>query len=115
MSEAYVREGKVKWIVKSSDVGVQERTLAPGDVVPWHYHTAIIDTPYCVEGSLQVDLLDPPEQIMLEAGQSYSITTGRPHSITGTGSKACRFLLIQGVGSYDRHAVDPTSWTPAAH
>ena len=32
MSEPYVRAGNVNWIAKGSDVGVQERTLAPGRV-----------------------------------------------------------------------------------
>ena len=44
MTEPYVRAGKINWIAKGSDVGVQERTLAPGQTIPWHYHTAITDT-----------------------------------------------------------------------
>ena len=35
MTETYVRAGKINWIAKGSDVGVQERTLAPGEVIPW--------------------------------------------------------------------------------
>ena len=49
MTETYVRAGKINWIAKGSDVGVQERTLAPGEVIPWHYHTLITDTTFCVE------------------------------------------------------------------
>jgi hypothetical protein len=29
MTEPYVRAGKINWIAKGSNVGVQERTLAP--------------------------------------------------------------------------------------
>ena len=44
MTETYVRAGNVTWIARGSDVGVQERTLAPGQEIPWHYHTIITDT-----------------------------------------------------------------------
>ena len=57
MTDTYVRAGKVNWIAKGSDVGVQERTLAPGEVIPWHYHTIITDTTYCIEGTVQIEML----------------------------------------------------------
>ncbi len=114
MSEPYVRAGNVKWIAKGSDVGVQERTLDPGNVIPWHYHTIITDTTYCIEGSVQIDMLDPPERIVLAAGESHAIATNRPHQLTAFGERRCRFLLIQGVGAYDRHPVDPTTWKQSA-
>jgi len=34
VTETYVRAGKINWIAKGSNVGVQERTLAPGEVIP---------------------------------------------------------------------------------
>lgn len=111
----YVRAGRVNWIAKGSNVGVQERTLAPGQSIPWHYHTIITDTAYCLEGVVQIELLGPAECIRLAAGQSYAISVNRPHQITPFGSDACRFLLVQGVGTYDRHPVDPATWeAPAA-
>lgn len=110
MTEAYVRAGKVHWIAKGADVGVQERTLGPGQVIPWHYHTIITDTTYCVEGSVQIDMLDPPERVVLAVGESHAIPTHRPHQLTAHGERACRFLLIQGVGAYDRHPIDPATW-----
>jgi len=111
MTETYVRAGRVNWIAKGSDVGVQERTLAPGQEIPWHYHTAITDTTYCLEGIVQIEMLSPAEQILLVAGQSHAVPTNRPHRITPHGDHPCRFLLVQGVGKYDRHPVDPEAWT----
>jgi quercetin dioxygenase-like cupin family protein len=110
MTETYVRRGKVKWIVKGSDVGVQERTLAPGDEIPWHYHTVITDTAYCIEGVVRIDMLDPPEHVLLAPGESHAVAPHRPHQIMAEGEHPCRFLLIQGVGDYDRHPLDPTTW-----
>jgi mannose-6-phosphate isomerase-like protein (cupin superfamily) len=109
MTETYIRAGNVNWVAKGSDVGVQERTLAPGQMIPWHYHTIITDTSYCLEGTVQIEMLDPPERVLLTVGESFAVPTHRPHKITPSGDRPCRFLLIQGVGQYDRHPVDPES------
>ena len=114
MTEPYVRAGKINWIAKGSNVGVQERTLAPGQVIPWHYHTVITDTTYCLEGTVQIELLGPPERVLLSVGQSCAIATNRPHQITAHGDVPCRMLLVQGVGEYDRHPVDPKTWQTSA-
>ncbi len=110
MTENYIRAGKVNWIAKGGNVGVQERTLAPGADIPWHYHNIITDTSYCLEGAVRIELLDPPESIILAVGQSFAIHPKRPHRITPQGDRGCRFLLVQGVGEYDRHPVDPDTW-----
>jgi len=107
MTETYVRAGKVNLIAKGSDVRVQERTLAPGDEIPWHYHTLVTDTTYCIDGTVRIEMLDPPEQVVIARGQSHAVTPNRPHRVTPDGDRPCRFLLVQGVGKYDRHPVDP--------
>ena len=109
MSEPYIRAGNVNWIAKGVDVGVQERTLRPGDVIPWHYHTVITDTTYCLEGTVRIEMLDPVEHALLTPGQSHPVPPCRPHKITPEGGEPCRFLLVQGVGKYDRHTVDPSA------
>jgi len=115
MTETYIRAGNVSWIAKGSDVGVQERTLAPGQEIPWHYHTVITDTTYCLEGTVRIEMLDPAEQVLLGTGQSHAVPTNRPHRVTSHGDGPCRFLLVQGVGKYDRHPVTaPGAATPAA-
>lgn len=114
MSEGYVRAGNVDWVAKGTDVGVQERTLGPGQEIPWHYHTTITDTTYCLEGSVRIELLGPTEVVILGVGERHAIPVNRPHRITANGNGACRFLLVQGVGAYDRHPVDPAQWRPPA-
>jgi quercetin dioxygenase-like cupin family protein len=110
MTETYVRAGNVSWIAKGSDVGVQERTLSPGQEIPWHYHSAITDTTYCLEGTVSIEMLDPAERVLLAVGERHAVPSQRPHRIAPHGEHACRFLLIQGVGAYDRHPVDPRHW-----
>ena len=110
MTETYVRAGKIDWIAKGADVGVQERTLPPGGAIPWHCHTVITDTTYCLEGAVQIEMLGPAERVVLSAGERQVIAPHRPHKITPYGGQPCRFLLVQGVGQYDRHPVDPETW-----
>jgi quercetin dioxygenase-like cupin family protein len=112
MSEAYVRAGNVDWVAKGTDVGVQERALGPGQEIPWHYHTTITDTTYCLAGSVRIEMLGPAEEVILAVGERHAIPVNRPHRITANGNGACRFLLVQGVGVYDRHPVDPAQWRP---
>jgi len=106
MTETYVRAGKVNVIAKGSDVRVQERTLAPGNEIPWHYHTLVTDTTYCIEGTVRIEMLDPQEQVVITRGQSHAVPPNRPHRITPEGECPCRFLLVQGVGKYDRHPAE---------
>ena len=110
MAEPYVRAGKINWSATGSDVRVQERSLAPGQEIPWHYHTVISDKTYCIEGTVQIEMLGPAERVLLTAGESHAVSTNRPHRITPHGDHPCRFLLVQGVGKYDRHAIDPETW-----
>jgi mannose-6-phosphate isomerase-like protein (cupin superfamily) len=110
MTEPYVRAGKIDWIAKGSDVRVQERTLSLGQEIPWHYHASITDQTYCLEGTVQIELLGPTEQVRLAVGENYAVSPNRPHRVTPQGNQPCRFLLVQGVGKYDRHAVDPKTW-----
>ena len=110
MTETYVRAGTINWTATGSDVRVQERTLAPGQEIPWHYHTVITDKTYCIEGTVQIEMLGPPERVLLAAGQSHAVPANRPHRVTPHGDVPCRFLLVQGVGKYDRYSVNPQTW-----
>jgi len=110
MTETYVRGGNVNFIAKGSDVRVQERTLAPGNEIPWHYHTLVTDTTYCIDGAVRIEMLDPREQVIIARGQSHAVPPNRPHRVTPDGGHSCRFLLVQGVGKYDRHLIDPKTF-----
>lgn len=110
MTEPYIRAGQINWSAKGSNVRVQERTLAPGQEIPWHYHTTITDKTYCLGGTVQIEMLDPPERLLIAVGESHEVPRNRPHRITPYGDQPCHFLLVQGVGEYDRHAIDPGTW-----
>lgn len=91
---------------------VRRLTLAPGESVPWHRHTEITDTFFCMSGPLQVTTRPAAgegsgvgagaESVhVLQPGETLAVGPGTPHLVTGVDGGGCRFLIVQGVGTYD--------------
>ena len=76
-------------------------TLAEGQEVPWHYHSEIEDTFYCLEGTLSVETRAPRARYLLEVGESCAVPKMTAHRVTGKGGSRARFLIVQGIGTYD--------------
>ena len=76
-------------------------TLAAGQEVPWHFHTNVTDTFFCMEGPMVVHTKQPESETELVAGQSFAVQAQRPHRVTGKSGGRCKFALLQGVGRYD--------------
>jgi len=53
---------------RSADLRVQVLTLAGGQSVPWHYHSAITDSFVCLEGPMVVETRAPRNTYRLEPG-----------------------------------------------
>jgi quercetin dioxygenase-like cupin family protein len=92
-------------VLKSSDVLARIFTLAPGDTIPWHYHQHCTDHFFVLEGVLSISTREPALTRKLSVGQSHKIVAGTAHLVVNGGNHDCRFLLLQGVGTYD--------WNPA--
>ena len=104
------RVQKVLVIVKGTDVQVRELTVAPGEEVPWHFHTKVTDWCYCLEGVINAETRQPsvPGQASAQRllpGQSCRIDPGTEHRITNGGDTVCRYLLVQS-GEYDFNKID---------
>ena len=93
-------------VVKTADVQVRLFTLAPGETIPWHFHSDSSDHYFVLEGLLSISTREPTSTRTLSIGQTYRITPGTRHLIANGGDKDCRFLLVQGVGTYDWNAAD---------
>jgi quercetin dioxygenase-like cupin family protein len=76
-------------------------TLAEGQEVPWHLHSEVTDTFFCLEGPMVVETRRPTEQYDLVAGGMCTVSAGRPHRVSGQAGGRCRFGVLQGVGPYD--------------
>jgi quercetin dioxygenase-like cupin family protein len=76
-------------------------TLAPGETIPWHFHSAVTDWYFVLEGALSIETRAPAAQCGLAVGESYHISPKTAHQIANRSDRDTRFLLVQGVGPYD--------------
>lgn len=76
-------------------------TIASGQCVPWHHHSTVTDTFFCIEGPMQIELRNPDERRVLAPGDTTAVQPLRPHRVSGIEDSRCQFLIIQGVGRYD--------------
>lgn len=76
-------------------------TLAEGQCVPWHYHSEITDTFFCMEGPLHIRTRAPRADYVLEAGQSCGVPAKVAHYVSGVDHQPARFMIVQGEGTYD--------------
>ena len=76
-------------------------TIGPGQCVPWHRHTAIEDTFFCLEGPMVVETREPDANVLLQSGQRASVPRGQVHRVAGVENAGCKFVIVQGVGKYD--------------
>jgi len=88
-------------IAETPNLRVAEFALAPGEAQPWHHHSEITDIFYCLEGRIEVDCRDPARQQTLRPGEKGSMPVRTVHRVRNAGDGISRYLLIQGVGSYD--------------
>lgn len=80
---------------------IAELQLSPTQKVPWHCHSNISDTFYVLQGTMRLFLQEPKQEVILQPGESFVATAGRPHLVTNGGQNSLTFLIMQGVGEYD--------------
>ena len=88
-------------VARTNGLQVSEMTLGPGDEVPWHSHSTITDTTYCLLGEIEVSFLGGGAPVRLAPGESVRVEPERIHRVRNIGAGEARFLLVQGIGSYD--------------
>lgn len=89
-------------VVKGTDVQARIFTLAPGDVIPWHFHRQCADYYFVLEGDLTIVTRSPAETTTsLASGARFTIQPETQHLIANRAAGDCRFLLVQGVGAYN--------------
>ncbi len=100
MSGGYKIEDR-EIIAKVKNLRASVLTVGPGQSVPWHHHSEITDTVFCIEGPMQVETRSPDEKRILAPGDMTAINPGQHHRVSGVDGDRCKFLIIQGVGDYD--------------
>lgn len=84
-----------------SDVQARVFTLASGEQIPWHFHSAISDSYFVLDGILSIETRAPRDSRTLAVGERFSIAPKTAHLISNRTAADTRFLLVQGVGTYD--------------
>lgn len=95
-------------VLQTADVRIVEYVLDFGEVHPWHYHSEIVDTFYCLEGLIGVETQEPPTDVILRPGEKYRVPPKVVHHVKNAGDGRSRYLLVQGIGTYDYIKVDCT-------
>ena len=80
-------------------------TLAEGQCVPWHYHSEITDTFFCMEGPLWVQTRAPRADYVLQPGETCAVPAKVAHYVSGVDHRPAKFMIVQGEGTYDYVAV----------
>jgi quercetin dioxygenase-like cupin family protein len=101
----------ISLVVAGPGFQVREFTVAPGEEVPWHYHTEVTDWCYCLEGVVTAQTRDRTRPdavttIRLTPGQSCRIEPGMAHRLANGEDAPCRYLLVQAGGQHDFNKVD---------
>jgi quercetin dioxygenase-like cupin family protein len=100
----------IKTVLELEDVLVKHLVLAPGQEVPWHFHSAVRDMFYVVRGPLTIHTREPAEELVLEAGDTFQARASQPHRAFNASNHEVSAILIQGLGKYDfRKAPPPAS------
>ncbi len=88
-------------VAEGTDLRVRILTLAPGESIPWRYHSEITDDFVGMDGVTVVETQAPATTYVLKPGQRCTVGPKTRHHVHGLEGAGCRFLVIQGVGVYD--------------
>ena len=92
-------------VLATDEVQVHRMVLAPGEEVPWHYHTHVRDTFYVLRGPVTSFTRGPEATVIIDTGETFQTRDRQPHRVVNTSDHDVSVLLIQGVGPFDFHPL----------
>ena len=99
--ETHYRITDTTVVMQTDDVRVLEMTLAPGEEVPWHWHSEVDDMFYCRTGAATIETRAPRNRVVVAAGEKFVVPVRTAHRVHNAGTEPCHVLVIQGIGAYD--------------
>ena len=106
MANPHYTVKNIELITETKDLRAQLFTLAPGEEIPWHWHSHITDHFFCLAGTLRIETRAPRADEWISAGGRYAVPPKTAHRTSNDGDREdCRFLLLQGVGTYDFNKI----------
>jgi quercetin dioxygenase-like cupin family protein len=103
--ELQLEEIRSETVMDGADMRAKVYTLAAGQRIPWHYHSNISDLFFCLDGPMVVETRAPHAKHLLQPGERCTVPPMTAHCVYGSNDGPCRYLILQGVGEYDNHAV----------
>jgi quercetin dioxygenase-like cupin family protein len=91
----------IEILAKSDTLRMVTIAIPSGGCVPWHFHTNVRDTFFCLNQPIVIETKGPESRVELRPGQTFSVAPRQPHRVSSATGDACRFALLQGVGVYD--------------
>jgi quercetin dioxygenase-like cupin family protein len=96
----------VERVIKTENVQALIFTFSPGQSIPWPLHRESTDHYFVLDGVLSISTREPDLVVRrIPAGGTHNVEPETPHLIGNDADTDCRFLLLQGVGTYDWIAV----------
>ena len=92
-------------VMEGSDMKVNIVTCDVGQCIPWHFHSEITDSFVCLSGPMVVETRAPRKEYILQIGDRCEVPPKVAHYVHGLNDGAFKFLLAQGVGTYDNIPV----------
>lgn len=103
--ESHYEVEDTRVVAEVPDLRVIVITLAPGQCVPWHWHSEVRDTFMCLEGEMTVETRAPRGEHGLAPGDECAVEPKVAHIVRNAGEGRCRFAVVQGPGVYDFNPV----------
>lgn len=88
-------------VFSTDEVQISHLVLAPGEEVPWHFHSDVRDTFYVMCGPVTVYTRKPDSTTVINSGEVLQTRERQPHRVVNGSDHEVAFVLIQGVGKFD--------------
>ena len=98
MNEITYPTESTETLAEAPSLRVRRIALGHGQCVPWHYHSQVTDTFFCMRGPMQVKTRSPDEMQVLQAGGTYAVKAGTAHYVSGVDGRPLRIYGGAGNG-----------------
>src|SRR5262249_26848059 len=84
------RVKSIEPVAVGSDVQARLFTLAPGEAIPWHFHSSVTDWYFVLQGTLSIETRAPVDHQLLALGATYRIPPKTAHLVANRSKTATR-------------------------
>lgn len=95
-------------LIATHNARVAEIILQAHEQSPWHYHTKLTESVFCLHGHIEVQCGHPASTIRLSPGERYDLKPKVEHRVRNPTAADASYLLVQN-GSHDFIEIDRLS------